>query len=181
MTTWEAIPVPREKVTAEFLYDIGKRHHLLPERIESAIDYYRAIAPSCIVFRVMDHQTKDYVAEVIISEIVDGEAATVDFVPVPKFFAPINPDGSQNADPFHDRLSEALNPVFGRLLEGRSLRRLTAMVPSSRSRTFKALQACGFRREGKMRQAIKFRGHAAEDLVIMGLLAVKESGDGVLR
>ena len=179
--TWQAVPVPREKVTAEFLYEIGKRHHLLPERIESAIDYYRAIAPSCIVFRVMDAQTKEYVAEVIISEIVDGESASVDFIPVPKFFAPINPDGTKNDDGFHDRLTEALSPVLGRLLEGRNLRRLTAMVPSSRSRTYKALQACGFKREGKMRQAIKFRGHAAEDLVIMGLLTVKESDDGVLR
>ncbi len=179
--TWEAIPVPRDKVTAEFLYEIGKRHHLLPERVESAIDYYRAIAPSCIVFRVIDRQTKDYVAELIISEIVDGEAASVDFIPVPKFFSPINPDGTQNADPFHDRLNDALSPVLGRLIEGRRLRRLTAMVPHSRSRTCKALQACGFKREGKMRNAIKFRGHAPEDLVIMGLLTVKENGDGVLR
>lgn len=177
--TWEAVAVNPAKITPEFLFDIGRKHKLIPERIVSAIDYYRAIAPTCVVIEVVDTETKDSVADIIISDIIDGESASVDFIPVARFFAPVHQDGSKNEDHFHERLNEAIGPIFRKLLSGRDLRRLTAMVPKSRSRTYKALIACGFRKEGQMRDAIKFRGQEAEDLVILGLLPAKENGDGI--
>ena len=177
--TWEAVAVAPEKVTPEFLYDISRRHKLIPERVVSAIDFFRAQAPSCVVIEVIDRATKDTVAEVIISDICDGESASVDFVPTPKYFSPVKSDGTHNDDPFHERIESVMGPVFRKLIAGRDLRRLTAMVPRSRSRTYKALMACGFKREGAMRNAVKFKGTAAEDLIIMGMLPVKENGDGV--
>ena len=39
------------------------------------IDYYRAIAPTCVVIEVVDTETKDSVADIIISDIIDGESA----------------------------------------------------------------------------------------------------------
>ena len=92
----------------------------------------------------------------------------------PRFFAPVSPGGEKNDDPYLDKIRDVLTPVLSRLLSGRRLRRVTSMVPKSRSRTFRALLACGFKKEGQMRRAVKFAGRDAEDVVIMGLLPEKE-------
>lgn len=171
---WIAVPVPPAEVTAESLFDLAKRHRLVPENITEAVDYYRTICGSCALIHVMVEGTDDKVGDLIISDIVDGTSAQVDFIPQPKYFSPILKDGSQNPEKFLDLIDDAMNPVFNKLIKGRNLRRLTAMVPKSRSRTFKALRACGFKKEGVMRDAIKFAGEDSQDLVIMGMLPAKE-------
>lgn len=173
--TWTAVAVKPEDVTAEFLYELSEKHRLIPENLTAAIEYYQAICHSCAVIQVIDGDDSEIVADVIISDIADGDSAQIDMVPRPKYFAPILPDGSRNPDPYQQKIEDALAPVFTKLITGRNLRRLTAMVPKSRSRTFKALKACGFKKEGVMRQAVKFKGRTeAEDLVIMGMLPEKE-------
>lgn len=169
--TWVAAPVPPEEVTAEYLFDLGKRHRLLPENTSLAVAHFKSLSGSCAVIKVKDSRTNDEIATTIISDIVDGESAQVDFIPVAKYYAPIDKAGNRNEDPFLEKTSAALTPVFERLMKGRNLRRLTATVPKSRSRAFKALRECGFNKEGVMRRAVKFSGREAEDLVIMGMLA----------
>lgn len=158
--TWTAVPVDPEKVTAKYLFDLSDKHRLIPENMVNAIDYYKAVSPGCRIIEIRDGD--DLVGELIISNIMDGESATVDFVPVPEYFA--------YGEPYEDGMRIALSKVFARLMEGRNLRRLTAMIPKTRSRAGKALRACGFKKEGVMRDAIKFNGRPVEDVVIMGLL-----------
>lgn len=171
---WTAVPVSPEEVTAESLFELAKRHRLIPENINDAVDYYRNVSENCALIHIKDEETGDKVGDLIISDIVDGNSAQVDFIPQPKFFSPILKDGSPNPVKFLDMIDGALSPVFNKLIEGRQLRRLTAMVPKSRSRTFKALRASGFKKEGVMRDAIKFSGEDCQDLVIMGMLPAKE-------
>lgn len=172
--TWVAVPVSPEEVTAEYLYDLGRRHKIMPENTALAVENCRAVACNCAVIQVVDEESKDTVAHLIVSEIVDGEAATIDFVPVGKFFSPVGKDGNRNTEPFLEKISSALTPIFRSLIEGRNLRRLTAVVPKTHTRAARALRECGFKKEGVMRDAVKFRGKGVEDLVMMGMLADKE-------
>lgn len=172
--SWKAVPVPPSEVTAEMLFELAKKHRLIPENLLDAVDYYNAVSTDCALIEIKDEETGDSVGSLIISEIRDGESASVDFIPVPSFFSPVLKDGSPNPAKFLDMANDVMGEVFRKLLVGRNLRRLTSMVPTSRSRTFKALRACGFKKEGVMRDAIKFSGKPAEDLVIMGMLPTKE-------
>jgi len=172
--TWVAVPVSPDEVTAEFLYELGNKHRVVPENTTLAIENYRAVAGNCAVIQVVDEETKETIAHLIVSDIVDGESAVVDFVPVGKFFSPIGKDGGKNTDPFMEKISTALTPIFKSLLSGRGLRRLSAVIPKTHTRAAKALRECGFRKEGVMRDAVKFRGKGVEDLVMMGMLADKE-------
>ena len=172
--TWIAVPVPPEEVTAEVLYALGRKHRLVPENTSMAIDHYLAMAGECAMIIVKDEDTGTKIAHLIISDIMDGESATVDFIPVSKFFSPIGKDGNKNTEPFMEKISVALAPVFKKLLAGRGLRRLTSVLPKTHTRAAKALRECGFKKEGVMRNAVKFRDQEAEDLLIMGMLADKE-------
>jgi hypothetical protein len=172
--TWVAVPVSPDEVTAESLYDLGRKHRLVPENTPLAMGHYQSMVGACAVIRVKDEETDTVVAHLIVSDIVDGESATVDLILVSKLFSPVDKNGNRNAEPFMEKISFALTPVFEKLIEGRGLRRLTSVVPKTYSRAFKALRECGFKKEGVMRNAVKFRGKDAEDLVIMGMLAVKE-------
>jgi len=171
--TWSAIAVPQEEITAEMLFELSKKHRLVQEDAELAVDRLVAISPGCIVFEIKDEEER-VIATAIISDIRDGESADVDLVPVTKYFSPVGKDGQPNGTQCNELVRDALQPIFLRLLEGRGLRRLTAMIPKSRSRTFKALRECGFRKEGVMRDAIQLKGQGPEDVVIMGMLAPKE-------
>ena len=113
-------------------------------------------------------------ADAILSEIVDGEAATLDLMVVSRFYARLNADKTENDVPFNDLTRDALRPALSRLVEARSLRRITSAIPRSRNRTYNALIACGFNKEGVMRRAVKLRGKDPEDLVVMGFLPDKE-------
>lgn len=172
--SWVASAVNPASVNGEFVYDLCRRHRLVPEPADAAIEYFQAVSERSVVVAVNDAESGKRVADIIISDIVDGHSAQVDMIPDPKFFAPILPDGSKNEDPYLEKIAAALDPVFTKLIAGRKLRRLTSFVPKSRSRTFKALQACGFKKEGVMRRAVQFQGREAEDLVVMGHLGSKE-------
>ncbi len=165
--TWRAVAVPTEEVTPEFLYNLGTSHRLVPESLVDAIEYYKAICPLCRVIEVKDGD--EDIATLVLSSIADGSSADVDFIPMPQHFS--------YGKPYAEGMKESMVPVFKRLLEGRNLRRLTAQIPKSRSRTCKALTACGFKKEGVMRDAIKLRGREVEDIVIMGLLPRYLAGD----
>ena len=164
--TWIAVPVSPREVTATSLFDISKQHRLLPDDVSLAIDYFKSVCDNCAVIRVVDEESEEEIGVLIITSIVDGNTADVDFIPHPQFFSP---DANYRED-----ISAALSPVFAKLMEGRGLRRLTSMVPKSRSRTKHALIACGFKKEGVMRNAVKFAKRDAEDVVILGMIPEKE-------
>ena len=103
------------------------------------------------------------VAEVIIYKIGPGKNANVMFIPQPQFFGP--------SAEFSQQMSEVMRPLMQQLFEAYALRRITSRVPRTRNRTAKALLACGFKKEGVMRDALKFVGKPAEDMIIMGLLS----------
>jgi RimJ/RimL family protein N-acetyltransferase len=172
--SWIAVPVPHEEVTAESLFDLAKKHRLIPENVVDAVDYYRGISACCALIQIEVEGTGENVGSLIVSDIRDGDSAQIDFIPRPQFFSPVLKDGSRNEEDFLGMFDSAVRPVFDKLLAGRDLHRLTAMVPKSRSRTVKALKACGFRKEGVMRDAIKFSSKDVEDLVVMGMLPSKE-------
>lgn len=162
--TWTAAPVDESLVTAEYLYDLSKRHRLVPENVVDALSYYERVARGCRVIIIKEGPEK--VGELLITDIVPGESAVVDFVPKPKYFAA--------GEPFAEEVERVMTPIMKRLIEHHKLARLTAMVPKSRSRTCKALTACGFKKEGVMRRAIKLQRQDRQDLVIMGMLSEKE-------
>lgn len=168
--TWEIRRVPQEQVTGDLLMSIAKKHRLVLDNPDRMVDYYRFMARDCIVLELLT-DSGDKAADVIISDIADGEEATVDLAIVSKHYAKVMPDGSDNPIPMYDLTASALEPLFDRLIEARGLRRLTACVPKSRNRTFRALLACGFEQEGLKRRAIKLIGKEPEGLIIMGKLA----------
>lgn len=171
--TWTIRTVPRDQVTPDFLFGIFKRHRMVLENVECMVEYCRMTAPSAIILELMteDHEKA---ADIIISEVVDGDSAAVDLIPVAKFYAPILPDKSKNEVPFNELTRDALAPILKHLMVRKGLRRINADVPKSRNRTIKALAACGFKREGCKRVAVRFAGKEPEDLVIMGLLPETE-------
>lgn len=171
--TWAIRTVPKEQVTPEFLFGIAKRHRMVLDNVERMLAYCHATAPSSIVLELMteDHEKA---ADIILSEIVVGDSASIDFIPVAKFYAPLLPDKSKNEVPFNELTRDAVAPILKHLMARKELRRITAMVPKSRNRTISALRECGFRREGCMRLAVKFAGKDPEDMVILGLLPETE-------
>ena len=172
--TWVAVPVPPVEVTAEYLFDLLKKHRLVFENTDLTLAKCWSISNSGKVILVKDSRGGEEIGTVIVSGIVDGEDGEIDFIPISKKFAPIGKDGSRNEEPVMEKLEAVLSPIFRKLIKGRNLRRLSASVPKSRSRAFKALRECGFRKEGVKRNAVKFVGVDAEDVVNMGMLADKE-------
>ena len=164
--TWTAVPLKESQVTAEYLYDLSKKHRLLPDDLPGALEQFRRIAEDCFAIKITDSETKEVVGDIIISEVVDGQSASLDLIPNPKFFSP--------GEDFHDNIFNAVNPILVKLMESRGLRRIDALVPQTRCRTKKALKACGFRVEGVRRNAIKFQGKPPEGQTIMGILPGKE-------
>lgn len=167
---WEVRRIPQEQVTGDLLLAIARKHRLVFDNPERMVDYYRFMARDCLVLELLT-EAGEKAADVIISDITDGEEATVDLAIVSKHYVPRMPDGTDNPVPVYDLTAAALTPLFDRLIEARGLRRLTACVPKSRNRTFRALLACGFEREGFKRKAIKLIGKDPEGLIIMGKLS----------
>ena len=169
---WTAVPVAPEKVTAEALYELGHKHRLVPENTDLAIEYFRSMSQNCAMVKITDGDQE--IATVIFSDIMDGETAMVDLVPNAKYFSPVDEKGSQIENPCYEQTREVLKPILDKLMGARDLRRITSMIPKSRSRTMKALRECGFKKEGVMRKGVQLKGHQPEDLVIMGMLRAKE-------
>ena len=164
--TWIASPVAEDRANAKYLYELSKRHKLVPDNLVNAIEYYNRAAQDCFIVIVSDKESGERVGDVVFTEIVDGEQACVDFVPNPKFFAP--------GEDYQQKIFDVVNPILVKLMEKRNLRRIDALVPQTRCRTKKALKACGFKVEGMRRDAIKFKGKPPEGQTIMGILPNKE-------
>lgn len=160
--TWELKEVPEEEVTAQYTYDISKRHRLIPANVEDAVKYFRRLASNCLILNLEDGEG-GLVAELIISDIIPNDSAEIAMIPCPKYFAP----GVE----FAKDIREAMEPMLTDLINRHNLRRVTSFVPRSRHRTSKALLACGFKKEGVMRDALEFVGKdGVQDKVILGLL-----------
>ncbi len=166
---WELIQVPPEKVDGVFLYTVVRDSRLLPESVEQAISGFRAMAEDAVVYEIIDSDI-GAVATVIISGLIKGESASFDFAAK-----------SKNFDKgYKDDLIKAMQPLWVNLFTGaNSLRRITAFVPSSRTRTKRALRVVGFKDEGCLREGIVIKGKDPENLNILGMLAdeyVTETG-----
>lgn len=173
MATWTIRRVGHDTATPEYLFGLLKKHRMLPDNVDVAVAYCKNAAASCLVLEIMNEE-HEKVADAIISDIVDDDSATLDLMVVSKHYARFRPDKTENDIPFNDLTRDALRPALARLSEARGLRRITAAIPRSRNRTYGALIACGFHKEGVMRRAVKLCGKDPEDLVVMGFLPDKE-------
>lgn len=162
--TWEAHPIDPAEVTAEYLYDLDKRHRLVLHDLVDVPGYYQDKADKSIAMEIRNG-TDEVIADVIISNIGDMKQAVLTLVPCPKYFAP--------GEDFAELIDGALAPVLDTLITKKDLRRVNSFVPKSRHRTCKALIACGFKKEGVPRKAVRLLNKPAEDVVIMGYLPGK--------
>lgn len=153
---WTAREVPREFVTAEFLYDMTKRHGLLQHNTAAAVQGLVSTAEGAIVHTFWAGE--DLVATLVISRITDYGQAEIDFIPVRLMFR-----GRQQAN-----LVESVVPVIRRVMHENEIRRLTAWIPASRTRSARALADCGFRQEGDMQKAVQLEGSPPENLLVFG-------------
>jgi len=101
------------------------------------------------------------VANIFVSDVQEGETASLDFIPVPKYFR----------SGFDEDLRGAVMPVLTGIFRGSGVRRLNSLVPSSRSKTKRALCSLGFVVEGRMRDAVRFHGKEPEDIRVLGMLS----------
>jgi len=154
---WTAKVIPREFVSAEFLYDISKRHGLLHARPAASVANLLTTARDAEVYTM--YAGDEHVATLILSRITPGWAGECDLIPVHKFFR-----GHQS-----NNLRDAARPILLDAMDRHELLRLTAWVPVSRARAVRALQSCGFQIEGTMRRAVQLNGKEPEDLIVLGL------------
>ena len=161
--SWEIIQIDPRDVTAQKLFDIGREHKLIPDSLAQAVENYRAMASCCQVYEIFavgeNGDRPGLVASVIVSNH-DGDMVNLDFVPKPAYFR----------EGYQDKIRFVMRPLLNRLFSEYGIRRITSFIANSRPRTKRALLACGFKIEGRMRDAIIFRDQKPEDLLVMGLL-----------
>lgn len=155
---WALKQIPADLATPEMLYDVYRRHRLIPESVPLALSGFRNMAATGAVWEVVSDGAA--VATVIVSGVIPGERADIELVPVSKFFR----------GGYEDDLRDAMRPVWGMVFEEHAVRRVTSCVPSSRRRTCKALAALGFRLEGRLRNAAKIVDREPEDLMLFGMI-----------
>jgi hypothetical protein len=153
--------VPDGLVDGELVYEISRRHRLVPANPAAAVLSFRSIAACGIVGSISEDG--EQIATVIVSGILDGESADLDIIPVSKHFRRPKARG--------DELLSVMRPLLRELFETHRVRRLSAAVPASRRRAISALEALGFAHEGVKRYGVVIDGEDPEDLVLMGLLA----------
>lgn len=142
------------------IYEIFERHKLVPEGLVAFLDLCKSMSRDARVVRIADGQ--DVVAEVIVSGVVDHEGATVEFIPVPRFFHNGDASGSSN-------LRMAMDPVLADLFMVHQVRRVTSLVTQHRNKTRTALKALGFKHEGGLEDGVQLRGRDPETLMIYGM------------
>lgn len=143
--------------SAEDIYALLKRHRLIPESPYAAAGACRALEGGAH-YRITSDG--DHVGDLFVSGVIDGDTANIDLVPVPKYFR-----AGFDAD-----FADATAPIFKALFSRHSIRRVTSIVPASRSRTKRALCSLGFKPEGRMREGVVLYKGEVEDLRILGLL-----------
>ena len=156
--TWELKSIPQHKVSPELMYDVGRRHKLVPDSASVAVASCRALAHDGMVSVLYDGEAQ--IGTVVISGLVQGEQAELDFIPVGKHFRKLH----------KKELVAAMAPLLGELFGRLKVRRITSYVPESRSRAYRALCSLGFGEEGKMREGCHLRNRDPEGLFILGLL-----------
>lgn len=154
--TW--VLTENQDLTPQVVYEVFKHHRLLPASMELAASTCNSIAVGGSHF-VMTNGGED-IASVFISGIVHGEEAKLDIVPVAKHFR----------TGFDDPLRDAMVPLLTILFEEFDLRRITSVIPESRSRTKRALCSLGFKPEGRIREGVVLYNKPPEDMRILGLL-----------
>jgi len=147
-----------EEMDPSVVYDILKRHKLLPESVVASASMCNNVGTSGIRF-TLTNEEGEHVGDVFVSDIETGETASMDFVPVAKHFRA----------GYHEEFQEVMAPVLSDLFEEFDVRRVTSSVPESRSRTKRALCVLGFSIEGRMRDAVKLHGKIPEDLRLLGM------------
>jgi hypothetical protein len=147
----------KDGVTPQNVYDLAKDHRLDWEALPDFIDVCKATASMCDWYDIMADDV--YAGTILITGVVDEVSATIELIPVPAFFV----------GDYAGKVKDAILPILDDLFIAHDVRRVTSMVPYSRFRTRKALIACGFVREGAMRQGVQFRRRDPEDLLILGM------------
>lgn len=158
-TAWALRQAPEDQADPELIYDLYRRHRMVPDSLPLALSGFKAMAESGWVAQVFSGDTA--VATVIVSNLVPGERCDIDLVPVAKYFR-----GS-----YGRKFREAMAPIWEVVFTDHNVRRVTSCVPASRGKTVRALKTLGFQVEGIMRDAVKIVDKDPEDLVLLGLLA----------
>ena len=152
---WE---IAEDRMTPVGFYELLERHRLLPHSPEM-LPRIADMANAARFFEITDNGTT--VGHVVVSGIIPHHSADFDLIPNPVYF---------KRGQYEDVMLDCLLPVVSAFFES-GIGRLNSAVPESRSRTKHALLALGFRKEGVMRRAARFRGRHAEDVLIMGMIA----------
>ena len=147
----------------QIVYDILKNHKLLPESLPMAASVCNSVGSSGSRFSITEDD--ELRCEVFVSGIVPGESASLDLVPVASHFR----------HGYHEALSEVMTPLIEHLFSDLDVRRISAVIPASRSRTKRALCSLGFAVEGRLREAVKLHNEEPQDLRILGLLKSDQS------
>lgn len=159
--TWKIVEVERDKVSPMMVYELARRHKLVPDEPESVVTGFKALAWTSKFYQIQDDD-EHIVATVIVNNIWRGDQADLDLIPE---------DPSQFFMGYESDLREVMTPLITKIFEEFRLRRLNAKVPDSRNRTKRALRdALGFTHEGKSREGVQFSGQAPEDVHNLGLL-----------
>ena len=153
--TWVLEP---EDSSAQSVYEILKRHRLLPESTMMAASICNTLATG-ERFVLKNEEDDEVIGNLFVTPVVDTGVVQLDFVPVVKHFR----------TGFDEPLREALVPLLTSLFEA-GVRRVESSIPESRSRTKRALCTLGFKPEGRARDGIVLHGKAPEDVRMLGLL-----------
>jgi hypothetical protein len=150
--------IEETEINPQIVYDILKNHKLLPESTPMAASACNSIGSSGARFSITEDE--ELRCEVFVSEIIPGETASLDLVPVASYFR----------HGYHEAFSEVMTPLIEHLFSEMGVRRISAAIPASRSRTKRALCSLGFAVEGRLREAVKLHNEEPQDLRILGLL-----------
>lgn len=156
--TWQLIE--SKSVSAQQVYEILKKHRLLPASIELSAGICNSLASSGTHYLVYCDEENTEIADVFVSGVIQGDSAQLDLIPVAKFFR----------TGFDEPLREAMNPLLNMLFNTAGARRLTSSVPASRSRTKRALCSLGFVPEGRLRSGVALYDKKPEDLRVLGMV-----------
>ena len=155
---------------AEDVFELLKRHRLLHESVEASAYACRALGDPELSTRYrIEDDGGDRVCDVFLTSVILHDTAMIDLVPVPKHFR----RGFDDA--FAAAMRGVLGPAFAK--DCYDLRRITSLVPASRSRTKRALCALGFKPEGRMREAVNLHRDGIQDLRVLGLLKSEYEGE----
>ena len=146
-----------DNVSPQAVYDVLKKHRLLPESVVYAAGVCNSIGAGGKRFTISSDDVD--ICEIFVSGIEAGEAASIDLVPVAEHFR----------RGYEEDFRGVMKPIFDDLFLEMKVRRIGASFPASRSRTKRAFGSLGFSIEGRLTDAIKLNNEEPQDLRIVGL------------